>query len=184
MNCLRPLEHWGLGFESNSRHWCLYCVRLFCVCVVLCVGSGLETGWSPVQGVLPTVYMITKLKKAARAQQRAIEPLMNEYFFLLYHTLMINYVPYLYWVGSACVSHFGELMSRGYVGFWVLVCVWAWVVLWGCVCTLYPDTTTHAHTHTNTHKPTLPRDTSSPKYIAHNITPPTHAELTRYTYGK
>jgi hypothetical protein len=31
------------------------CVRLFCVCVVLCVGSGLATGWSPVQEVLPTV---------------------------------------------------------------------------------------------------------------------------------
>jgi hypothetical protein len=31
------------------------CVRLFCVCVVLCVGSGLATGSSPVQGVLPSV---------------------------------------------------------------------------------------------------------------------------------
>jgi hypothetical protein len=28
------------------------CVHLFCVCVVLCVGSGLATGWSPAQGVL------------------------------------------------------------------------------------------------------------------------------------
>jgi hypothetical protein len=37
-------------------------VRLLCVCVVLCVGSGLETGWSSVQGVLPTVYRIKKLK--------------------------------------------------------------------------------------------------------------------------
>jgi hypothetical protein len=30
------------------------CVCLFCVCVVLCVGSGLATGWSLVQGG-PTV---------------------------------------------------------------------------------------------------------------------------------
>jgi hypothetical protein len=37
-------------------------VRLFYVCVVLCVGSGLATGSSPVQGVLPTVYRIKKLK--------------------------------------------------------------------------------------------------------------------------
>jgi hypothetical protein len=29
------------------------CVRLFCVCVVLCLGSGLATGWSLVQGALP-----------------------------------------------------------------------------------------------------------------------------------
>jgi hypothetical protein len=27
------------------------CVRLFCVCVVLCSGRGLATGWSPVRGV-------------------------------------------------------------------------------------------------------------------------------------
>jgi hypothetical protein len=38
------------------------CVCLFCVCAVLCVGSGLVTGWSPDQGVLSTVYRITKLK--------------------------------------------------------------------------------------------------------------------------
>jgi hypothetical protein len=38
---------WTLG--SHSRHWYL---RLFCVCV----GSGLATGWSPVQGVLPIVF--------------------------------------------------------------------------------------------------------------------------------
>jgi hypothetical protein len=28
MNCLRSLERWDRGFESNG---CLYCVRLFCV---------------------------------------------------------------------------------------------------------------------------------------------------------
>jgi hypothetical protein len=54
MNCLRLLEHWDRGFESHSRHGCMHCVRLFCVCVVLCAGSGLATGWSLVQGVLPT----------------------------------------------------------------------------------------------------------------------------------
>jgi hypothetical protein len=30
-------------------------VRLFCVYVVLCLGSGLVTGWLLVQGVVPTV---------------------------------------------------------------------------------------------------------------------------------
>jgi hypothetical protein len=48
---------------SNPTRGIDVCVRLFCVCVVLCVGSGLAMGWSPVQGVLPTVYMITKLKE-------------------------------------------------------------------------------------------------------------------------
>jgi hypothetical protein len=33
---------------------------------ILCIGRGLATGWSPVQGVLPTVYRITKVKKRPR----------------------------------------------------------------------------------------------------------------------
>jgi hypothetical protein len=47
MNCLRSLGRWDHEFESNSRHECLVCMRIFCVC--------LETGWSLVQGVLPPV---------------------------------------------------------------------------------------------------------------------------------
>jgi hypothetical protein len=38
------------------------CVRLFSVYVVLCIGRGLATGSSPVQGVIPTLYRIKKLK--------------------------------------------------------------------------------------------------------------------------
>jgi hypothetical protein len=38
-------------------------VCVYSVCVVLCVGSGRTTGWSPVQGVLQTVHRIKKLKK-------------------------------------------------------------------------------------------------------------------------
>jgi hypothetical protein len=34
------------------------CLRFFCVCIVLCVRSGLATGWSPIQGVLPTILKI------------------------------------------------------------------------------------------------------------------------------
>jgi hypothetical protein len=48
---------------SNPTQSMAICVRLFYICALLCVGSGLATGWSPVQGVLPTVYRITKLKK-------------------------------------------------------------------------------------------------------------------------
>jgi hypothetical protein len=47
------------------------CVRLFYV--VLCVGSGLAMGWSPVQGVLPNVYQINKLKERPRLNKRAVE---------------------------------------------------------------------------------------------------------------
>jgi hypothetical protein len=59
----RTLWSW---FESHSRHGCLYCVRLSCFCVVLFVGRSLTTAWSPVQGVLPSVYRIMKLKKRPR----------------------------------------------------------------------------------------------------------------------
>jgi hypothetical protein len=36
---------------------------------ILCVGGGLATGWSPVQGVLPTVYRSKKLKKRPRSNK-------------------------------------------------------------------------------------------------------------------
>jgi hypothetical protein len=46
---------WTVFARSNPTQVMDICVRLFCV-RVLCVGSGLATGWSPVQGVLPTLY--------------------------------------------------------------------------------------------------------------------------------
>jgi hypothetical protein len=48
-------------------------VRLFCVCAILYVTSGLATGWSPVQGVLPIMYRIKKLKKRSRSNKRTVE---------------------------------------------------------------------------------------------------------------
>jgi hypothetical protein len=54
-------------------------VRLFCVCVVLCVGSGLGTGWSLVQGVLQTVQKYKKIEEEARPNKKAIEPFRNEW---------------------------------------------------------------------------------------------------------
>jgi hypothetical protein len=41
------------------------CVRLSCLCVVLFVGSGLATDWSPIEGVL---------KRAIRSKKMAVEP--------------------------------------------------------------------------------------------------------------
>jgi hypothetical protein len=38
----------------------------FILCVVLCVGRGLTTGWSSVQGVLLNMYRIQKLKRRPR----------------------------------------------------------------------------------------------------------------------
>jgi hypothetical protein len=49
-------------------------MRLFCVCVDLCVGSGLVLDWSPFQGVLPTVWTDQENEKADEIQQNAVEP--------------------------------------------------------------------------------------------------------------
>jgi hypothetical protein len=57
MKCVLPLEYWDRRFESHSGYGCLSAFVLF---VLSCVGSGLASGWSPVQGVLPT--KIKKLK--------------------------------------------------------------------------------------------------------------------------
>jgi hypothetical protein len=67
---------------SNPTQGMDSCVRLFCVCVVLCVGSGHATGSSPVQGVLPNVYRIKKLKSGQGPTKpcRVIEELMKRKF--------------------------------------------------------------------------------------------------------
>jgi hypothetical protein len=41
--------------DSNPIQAMDVCVRLFSVCVILSLGSGLATGWSLAQGVLPSV---------------------------------------------------------------------------------------------------------------------------------
>jgi hypothetical protein len=64
MNSLRSLEHWDRGFESYSRHGCVFAfIVLLCSS---CVGSGLATGWSPVQGILPTVLGLRNWNETKR----------------------------------------------------------------------------------------------------------------------
>jgi hypothetical protein len=48
---------------SNPTRGMHVCMHLYCVCDVPCVGSGLETSWSPVRCVLRNVYRNTKLRK-------------------------------------------------------------------------------------------------------------------------
>jgi hypothetical protein len=63
---------------SNPTGGMDVCVRLFSVCVVLCVGSGLVTGRSPIQGVLQAVCMITKTEREPKPNKRAVEPNKEE----------------------------------------------------------------------------------------------------------
>jgi hypothetical protein len=49
-------ETMGLWARIPLKAWMSVCI--YSVCVVLCVGSGLATGWSPGQGVLSSVCKI------------------------------------------------------------------------------------------------------------------------------
>jgi hypothetical protein len=96
----RGLQQWTVFARSNAgivgsnpTPGMDVCLRLFCVCAVLCVGIGLATGWSPVRGVLQTVYMIKKLKKWSRSNKRAVEPYIYIYMlvcFLLSSTMLFE----------------------------------------------------------------------------------------------
>jgi hypothetical protein len=72
IKCLRSLERWDRWFESHSRHGFL---SAFIVFVVPCVGSSLATGWSSVQGILPTVLGLRNaLKLEQQERERARVP--------------------------------------------------------------------------------------------------------------
>jgi hypothetical protein len=55
-----PAQTLGSWVRIPLKEWMSVCV--YSMFVLFCVGSGLATGWSPVQGVLLTVYRIKKLK--------------------------------------------------------------------------------------------------------------------------
>jgi hypothetical protein len=68
MTVAAPSKAWTVFAHSNAgimgpnpTQGMDICVHLFSVFVVLCVRNGLATGWSLIQGVLPTVYKIKKV---------------------------------------------------------------------------------------------------------------------------
>jgi hypothetical protein len=63
------------GIVGSNPSWDIdVCVRLLRVCAVLCAGSGLALGWSPIQEILPTVWKDQETEKAAKVQQIVVEP--------------------------------------------------------------------------------------------------------------
>jgi hypothetical protein len=77
------------GIMGSNPTWGTdVCVHLFCVCVALCVGSGPDMGWSPVQGALPIVYKETEESgqgpKGCWSLERGREMENNGVWFLYY----------------------------------------------------------------------------------------------------
>jgi hypothetical protein len=88
-------------------------VRLFCVHVVLCVDSGLASGWSPVKVVLPTVCRINKLKKRPRSNKRTVERYIDRQKSSLNPITNPNPV-YSHWIRD------NNLHSQGYFRIYLL----------------------------------------------------------------
>jgi hypothetical protein len=91
-NFLNVFAHKQVTLAARSKAWTVFarsntaivgsnlnwgmniCVRLLCVCAVLCAGSSLATGSSPIQGIIPTVYKDQETENADKVKQRAVEP--------------------------------------------------------------------------------------------------------------
>jgi hypothetical protein len=75
--------------DSSPTRGMDVCVRLFCVCVALYVVRGLATGWSPFQGVLPSVYRIKKLKKRGQGPTKGIIIIIIIYVLMRIYELSV-----------------------------------------------------------------------------------------------
>jgi hypothetical protein len=104
---------------SNPTQGMDVCVRLSCVCVGLCVGSGLPKGWSPVQCVLSTVCRIKEPKKWATALQLDVVLLLMRladlHIFLRIHVWVLETLadpfPFLVFICFCCFCSFCTVLS-------------------------------------------------------------------------
>jgi hypothetical protein len=91
------------GIVGSNHTWSMdVYVRLFSVCVVMCVGSGFATGWSPVQGLLPAVYGLRNWKSGYRPQGLYNRKEINV-VFLLWCCQYLEYLPPNGWSIDECL---------------------------------------------------------------------------------
>jgi hypothetical protein len=96
------------------------CATLFCVCVVLRVGSGLAMCCgSPVQGVLPALYRIKKLKESCqvpngcRAMKKVVLILVTFVQLIIFIYVMPSFIfNYLLHTSSSAHSFVSGHFSR------------------------------------------------------------------------
>jgi hypothetical protein len=84
VNCLRSLEHWDHGFETHAGHGCLY-VCVYSTFVLFYVyEAALRRSDHSSKESYRLCKIDHKIEDDVRAQQRAVEPLMNELVILLH----------------------------------------------------------------------------------------------------
>jgi hypothetical protein len=77
MNFLRSVERWDRRFKSRSRHGCLFAFIL-CLCGPACRQWPCDELITRPQGSTGFVKKDYETELEAKAQQRSVEPLMNE----------------------------------------------------------------------------------------------------------
>jgi hypothetical protein len=83
--------------------WCVF--AFFCVCVVLYLGRGLATSWSPVQGVLPSVNDKETEKSDLYSKLRIRgKKILFRFYYLLFIDLVQKITSYLKNISKLTVS--------------------------------------------------------------------------------
>jgi hypothetical protein len=113
VNCLRSLELWDRGFESHAMHGC--------PCdFILCVGSALVMGWSPVKGVLPTdTYIHKSLSCFVTFQLKLVGFFFSVFLYNLFvNWCLLNNDRDILWLTTLLVIMDFEMCCIGY-----LICI-------------------------------------------------------------
>jgi hypothetical protein len=108
----------GSILTQGMNVWCVY--AFLCVCVVLCLGSGLATGQSLVQGVLPSVKWLKRMKenldtcirvyeeRIKKTLRKAAPPFVTR--IGAYHTKILSFKKYF--ILSSFILHFLQTQCK------------------------------------------------------------------------
>jgi hypothetical protein len=115
MNCLRPLEHGGHGFESHSRHGYL------CTFALFVLPREQADAFRRAHPPSKESYRLC-IGLRNRVQQRAIEPLMNEWRrYCEWHAVLGEHAAFGFWTEALRASHPPDNMaSCARIQTWVL----------------------------------------------------------------
>jgi hypothetical protein len=135
MKCLRPLKHWDRGFESHSKHLSLP-VSILCLC---CVGSGLATGWCPVQGAVTTVYIVQETAVKRRFADALCSRGSNSNYMFLQSNMYVHFK----WLDSTADDNYFYFFFLRLICFNMyslcVFCLLVIIIRWGLVtCNCHP----------------------------------------------